>query len=162
MKIIRSIIVLSTSLFMLISCNENVKKEENKEVSNATENVDKIPVKDSSNYCFIKALNKDTTTVTLTIENNKVSGTMEIKPYQKDRSTGLLSGVKNEAGELDLLYNYMQEGMKQTQTVIMKIKDEQLLLKKGELVDAKNDGNLSYKDASKASFSETLEKTSCK
>jgi hypothetical protein len=72
-----------------------------------------------------------------------------------------LQGFKNAAGELDLIYDYMIEGSQQTETKIMKIEDGKLLIKIGELLDPKYDGNLVYKDVSQATFSEVLEATSC-
>ncbi len=118
-------------------------------------------IKDGT-YCFSKLFNQDVTTVKLTIIGNAVSGKMDWIPYEKDSARGTLQGFKNAEGELDLMYDYMIEGSQQTETKIMKIEDGKLLVKVGELLDPKNDGNLVYKDVSQAKFSEVLEATSCK
>ena len=112
--------------------------------------------------CFLRAINKDSTTVSLIINGTEVSGEMIWNPYQKDGATGTLTGTKAENGEMNLMYNYMIEGNKQSETKIMKIENGTLMIKKGELLDPKNDGNMVYKDASKAKFTETLTKTTCK
>ncbi len=118
--------------------------------------------KADSKMCFMKAEKKDTTTVSLTIDGDEVTGEMVWNPYQKDGATGKLSGKKNAVGELELVYDYMIEGSNQSETKVMKIENDELLIKKGELVDAKNDGHMTFKDVTKAKFSEKLSKTACK
>ena len=86
---------------------------------------------------------------------------MAWQPYQKDGAVGTLTGAKNANGEFELLYDYMIEGSKQTETKVMKIENGQLLIKTGELEDPKNDGNLRYKDVSKATYTETLPTVAC-
>ena len=112
-------------------------------------------------FCFMSALNKDTTTVQFVIVGDKVSGNMRWNPYQKDGAKGTLSGSKKSNDELELVYDYMIEGNQQTETKIMKIEKGELLIKKGELEDPKNDGHLRYKDVSKASFTEKLSAVDC-
>ena len=118
-------------------------------------------IKDGT-YCFSKLFNQDITDVQLTILGNAVTGKMDWIPYEKDSARGTLRGFKNATGELDLTYDYMIEGSQQTETKIMKIEDGKLLVKVGELLDPKNDGNLVYKEVSQAKYSEVLEATSCK
>lgn len=112
-------------------------------------------------FCFMSAVNKDTTTVQFVIEGDKVSGNMRWNPYQKDGAKGTLSGSKKSNDELELVYDYMIEGNHQTETKIMKIEKGELWIKKGELEDPKNDGHLRYKDVSKAIFTEKLSAVDC-
>ncbi len=56
----------------------------------------------------------------------------------------------------------MIEGNQQSETIIMKIENEKLWFKKGELIDPNNDGHLVYKDVSQAKYEEGLEKADCK
>ncbi len=151
-------------LLLLTSCNQTDAPEANIHVPSG------LPVKadnavaymQDGTYCFGKLFNQDVTDVQLVISGNIVTGKMDWVPYEKDSARGTLRGYKNEAGELDLLFNYMIEGNQQTETKIMKIDNDKLLIKHGELLDAKNDGNLVYKDISQAEFTETLEKVDCK
>lgn len=113
-------------------------------------------------YCFSKVLNKDVTAVQLHIAGNAVTGKMNWLPYEKDSARGTLKGQLNKAGELELLYDYMIEGNQQTETKIMKIENEKLMMKVGELLDTNNDGNLIYKDVNKAKYLEILERVDCK
>ena len=116
----------------------------------------------SDKQCFQSAINKDTTSVTLTFEGDSISGTMDVNPYQKDRANGTLLGKKEANGELNLVYSYMIEGNNQTETKVMKIENNLLLIKHGALTDEKNDGNLKYKNAAEAKYSETIPKIDCK
>lgn len=113
-------------------------------------------------FCFKKELNKDVTNVQLVIAGNEITGFMNWVPYQKDSARGTLKGTKNAAGEFDLMYHYMIEGNQQTETKIMKIQNETLWIKKGELLDPKNDGNLVFKEAAQAKYQEGIAAADCK
>ncbi|HMR89639.1 MAG TPA: hypothetical protein PKD51_15870, partial [Saprospiraceae bacterium] len=113
-------------------------------------------------FCFLYAENRDTTYVSLMIDGTKVSGEMTWQPYEKDGARGTLNGTKLDSGELELMYTYMIEGNNQTETKVMKIDGDRLLIKVGELLDPKNDGNLVYKDVNQASYTEILQKVACK
>jgi hypothetical protein len=106
--------------------------------------------------CFSKDINKDITTVTLTISGDTVTGKMDWVPFEKDSARGTLSGTLQN-GEMNLMYDYMIEGAHQTEEKIMKIQDGKLLIKHGELLDPKYDGHLIYKDKASAVYNETLE-----
>ncbi len=112
-------------------------------------------------YCFLKAESKDTTTINLTVSNEKVTGTMSWQPYEKDGARGTLSGTTNAMGEFELLFDYTIEGSHQTETMVMKIEKGELLIKRGELIDPKNDGHLIFKDVTKAVYSELLGQVTC-
>lgn len=112
--------------------------------------------------CFLKTFNRDTTTVQLTMKGDTVEGTMVWQPWEKDGGRGTLKGMRDANGEMNLMYDYMIEGVKQTETKIMKLDGDKLLVKVGELQDAKNDGNLTFKDASKAVYKDTMMSVPCK
>ena len=157
----RHLLLVILSLISLIACNKTDAPEANIHAPSG------VPVKSSNSlqdgtYCFSKLFNQDVTDVRLTIIDSAVTGKMDWVPYQKDSARGTLQGAKNAAGELDLMYDYMIEGNQQTETKIMKIEDGKLLIKVGELLDPKNDGNLVYKDVTQAKFSEVLEPAECK
>lgn len=148
------------SLLILATCGKSDVPETNIHVPSGVPATAAQQIKDGT-YCFSKLFNQDVTAIELTIAGNAVSGKMDWIPYEKDSARGTLQGSKNAAGELDLIYDYMIEGSQQTETKIMKIEDDKLLVKVGELLDPKNDGNLVYKDVSQAQFLEVLETTSC-
>lgn len=162
----RHLLLLILSLLLLLACNKTDAPETNIHAPSG------LPVAVMSNeassdindgtYCFRKVFNQDVTDIQLTISGKAVTGKMDWVPYQKDSARGTLQGLKNAAGELHLLYDYMIEGNRQTETKIMKIEDGRLLVKVGELLDPKNDGNLVYKEVGQATFSEVLEPVNCK
>lgn len=145
------------SLLSLAACDKKYAPEPNiNEPAKAT-----LSSQDGT-YCFSKVWNKDITEVQLTIMGDAITGSMNWLPHEKDSARGTLKGNKNAAGEFDLMYDYMIEGSQQTETKIMKIEDGKLLLKVGELLDPKYDGNLIYKDVGLAKYSEILDKIDCK
>jgi hypothetical protein len=114
----------------------------------ASENID---------FCFFKNQNRDITKITLRIDDKKVTGTMDWVPYEKDSGRGTLSGTLLPDGQMDLMFDYMIEGSHQTETKIMKIENNKLFIKHGELEDKKYNGNLTYKDPEKAVYNEIIE-----
>lgn len=111
--------------------------------------------------CFLEARNRDTTRVRLEFDGDSVRGAMEWLPWEKDRATGTLSGIRTSTGELDLRYRYTIEGSRQTETKLMKLDGDVLRIKVGELEDSANDNNLRYRDASRAAYSEKLNAVAC-
>ena len=157
----RSLFFAISSLFFLTACHQTDVPETNIQEPSSAIVVNKNSLQDGT-FCFSKFYNKDVTDVQLTILGSAVTGKMDWVPYQKDSARGTLKGNKNAAGEMDLMYDYMIEGNQQTETKVMKIEDGKLLIKVGELLDPKNDGNLVFKDVNQAKYSEVLEKVDCK
>ncbi len=120
-----------------------------------------MPQAPTGTHCFLKALNRDTTRIRLEFDGDSVRGTMDWLPWEKDRAVGTLRGVRTGTGELDLVYDYVIEGNRQTETKIMKLEGTTLRIKVGELEDPSNNGTLRYKDASKAAYTESLDEVPC-
>lgn len=160
----RHLLLPILSLFLLFACNKPDAPDTHTHAPSG------LPIKadnevsyiQDGTFCFSKHFNQDVTYVQLTILDGAVTGKMDWIPYEKDSARGTLRGYENAAGELDLLYDYMIEGSRQTETKIMKIESGKLLVKVGELLDPKNNGNLIYKDVSQAKYSEVLEAETCK
>jgi hypothetical protein len=142
-----------------LSCQNQGKKDNGSETQTGV--IDSTGV-DKGPFCFVYAENKDTTYVSLMIDGTNVTGEMTWQPYEKDGARGTLSGNKTENGELALNYAYTIEGSNQTETKVMKIDGDRLLIKVGELSDPNNDGNLVYKDVTQATYTEVLQKVDCK
>ena len=162
----RHLILSVFSLFLLVACNKTDAPEANIHAPSGVpivieNNATSDNIKDGT-YCFSQLFNRDVTDIQLNILGSAVTGKMDWVPYEKDSARGTLQGFKNAAGELNLMYDYMIEGNQQTETKVMKIEDGKLLVKRGELLDPNNDGNLVYKDVNQAKFSEVLEPTNCK
>lgn len=149
------------AILLLIACDKKDALQANNHAP-AGVPIKTLNILKNGSYCFSKLFNQDVTDVQLTILGSAVTGKMDWIPYQKDSARGTLQGAINDAGELDLMYDYMIEGSQQTETKVMKIDDGKLLLKVGELLDPNNNGNLVYKDVSQAKFSEVLAPVECK
>ncbi len=157
MKTIKLMSLAVAMVVLLSDCNNAASASK----STAAAPTPAKPASADGNFCFFEAQNRDTTKVNLTIAGDKITGEMVWNPYQKDGAVGMLSGTKNASGEFDLVYEYTIEGNRQSETKIMKIENDQLLIKKGELADLKNDGTMTYKDATKAVFSQKLMAMDC-
>ena len=113
---------------------------------------------ETETLCFEEKVGKDLTTVRLTIEGNKVTGSMEWLPYEKDQARGTLLGEK-KGNEIVADYEYMIEGSNQLEEKIFVLEGDKLLVKSGELED--KNGKLFIKDRSKATIGQTLVKVAC-
>ena len=164
MKKVKVYALALSVLVALFSCNsEHDTKNEILPTTTASESTTKKREEFIGVYCFINAENKDSTFVTLNfLSDDDIRGQMTWQPWQKDGAKGELKGKLNANREMELMYDYMIEGNHQTETKVMKINGDTLLIKQGELIDLKNDGNLTFKDVSKANYNTMLIKTKCK
>ena len=169
--------LLSVFIFLALpGCEKNKTPEANMQASsgeidalaNSEKAIQKIETQSTSqpnipdgSYCFNKKFNQDNTDVKLVFTGDAITGVMNWVPYQKDSARGTLKGTKNQAGEFDLMYDYMIEGNQQTETKRMKIESGKLFIKTGEPSDPNNNGNLVYKDVNQAKYSEMLEPVDC-
>ncbi len=152
---------------LFVSCDKterNYKSQvsifENKKADKSLENSSQERL--SGEYCFEKVFNRDSTQIRLNINNENVIGEMRWIPFEKDGAIGILKGKLNLENEMDLIYYYKIEGVDQTETKIMKIENGKLLIKTGELIDPKYNGNLSYKDKSRAKYTDSLDTVICR
>lgn len=96
------------------------------------------------------------------LTSDDIRGEMIWRPYQKDGATGTLTGKMISDNEIQFLYDYLIEGNRQSETCVMKIDDNVLSLKKGELTeDPANPGNMTYKNAGDAVYTDVLQKINC-
>lgn len=159
------LIALTTVLLLTASCNNN--KDTKTEKPTVEEKLAKIsattPQKLKGNFCFKKIEDKDVTDINFTILNNdNIKGDMIRNPFEKDKSTGTLTGKMISENEIKFIYDYMIEGEKQTEEIVMKLENGKLFIKEGELLDTEKNGNLTYKDVSKAVYSEAFDAIKCK
>ena len=159
---------VASTLLLTLACNNTAKTEATNTATPTTTPTTTEPTSrtvaapEKGDYCFVNADGKDSTTVKIRVlSTDDIRGEMIWNPYQKDGAIGTLTGKCNANNEMELLYNYKIEGNKQTEAKVMKIENGLLLIKKGELVDAKNDGNSVMKDAAKAIYADTLTKINC-
>ena len=175
----KTVLLFLAAFFILLACKNNNEKNTDNNPKPSMDSVEKRGIIDvsvvnddsfepekkeplSGDYCFLKVEKKDSTIVKLRVlSEDDIRGEMVWHPWEKDGAAGSLTGKMNDKGEMELLYDYMIEGMRQTETKIMKIENGKLMIKIGELKDPKNNGHLTYKDAGKAKYTETLNPVNC-
>jgi len=111
-------------------------------------------------YCYQQSVGRDTTSIRLEINGSIVTGEMNWIPYEKDSARGVLAGMRN-GNEITAIWTYVIEGSNQTEEVLFKIEDNQLMRKVGELEDPNNDGNLKLKDPASAQYTEIYTSVDC-
>ncbi|PRD57179.1 hypothetical protein [Sphingobacterium gobiense] len=85
----------------------------------------------NKSYCFIRTEGtdqQDTTNVTFTINGDKVEGEMNWIPKEKDSRKGILLGTISD-NEITAMWNYMQEGTRDSMRVAFKLVSNQLTQK---------------------------------
>lgn len=147
---------LSTTLG-LFACNNESPEKTTPDTDKPTEK----PAPAVQKMCFMKAVDQDSTFVSLEISQDSIHGTMHWQPFEKDGAYGTLTGKKNAQQEFELVYDYTIEGNQQSETKIMKIENGKLLIKVGELVDPANNGHMQYADVNAAVYSDTLTTVPC-
>ncbi|MBA4853016.1 hypothetical protein [Emticicia sp. BO119] len=155
----KKIVFCCSFIFTLSACQ--TKSSETKTTDSTAVNADTVAtatVPSAETLCFEEKVGKDITTVNLTIEGNKVTGSMEWLPWEKDQARGTLSGEK-KGNEIVADYDYMIEGSNQLEEKIFIIEGDKLLIKSGELED--KNGKLFIKDRAKATIGQTLVRVSC-
>lgn len=103
---------------------------------------------------------QDVTSLHIIIKGDSVSGTMDWIPFEKDAAHGVLNGYKN-GDTLLLKYEYMIEGIHQSEETIWLYQKDKLLKKTGELV-AEKETHFRLKDPLNAPFNKVFTNTDCK
>lgn len=157
--IFKKIILASIIIFTVIEgiILYEIKTSSYELVETSYTSIRALSTTENTEFCFLKNENNDVTKVILNINDDQITGTMDWVPFEKDSARGKLTGKLLTNGEMDLLYDYTIEGSHQTETKIMKIADDRLYIKHGELEDKKYNGNLTYKDREKAVYNEIIE-----
>ena len=153
-------IVLTLALLVtLASC----KKTETTTIPEPTDAVSgavtttQTPV--SETRCFLSALKKDSTSISLTIGNdNVVTGRMHWNPNEKDGAIGTLTGKKmNDTIVAD--YDFMIEGNKQMEEKVFVLSGDKLYELMGQMDD--KSGKMIIKDLKKAKVRSVLSIVDC-
>lgn len=109
--------------------------------------------------CYMQVLKRDSFAASLQQQGNLVTGRMTFNNYEKDASSGTVSG-KIEADILKLNYTFMSEGMNSVMEVYFRYKDGMLyrgtgdMGNKGDTAYFTNPARVTYED-------EGLKKTDC-
>ncbi len=124
---------LSLILISLLAaaCTSNNTKTESKDADSPDSSTLKTAVATDTSRCFLLiegTKNQDSTTIELSIKNNKVTGQMNWLPYQKDSRRGTLTGTA-KGDTINAVWSFMQEGMKDTIGLKLILNGNQLMQK---------------------------------
>lgn len=134
-------------IMMVTSCNSNSNSETRKTDSVVNENTvekdeTKPPQKAETSFtgCYIKILKRDTMLLHLKQSGDSVFGKMNFDNYEKDSSSGEVSGVV-DGDIIKLWYSFQSEGMHSIAELFFKKENESLLRGIG---DISNKSDTSY------------------
>ncbi len=86
----RTILSLIASATLLISCNNS--SEKNTDAAQDTTQKQIVVEKAPEPMCYSYISNRDTVTLSITVNDNAVNGTLQYNFFEKDKNTGTLSG----------------------------------------------------------------------
>jgi hypothetical protein len=128
-------IFIFLTIIVAVGCSSGADKKANEGIVQL--NTDSLAVKpnDTTNNiegCYLQILNWDTFTASLQQQGNLVTGRMSFDNYEKDASTGTVSG-KLQDDILKLNYAFASEGMTSVMELYFKYKDGILVRGIGEM-----------------------------
>jgi hypothetical protein len=162
--------VLGCCIAFLLACNNNDAVEKKNDDTSDTQvtktgNGETEP-KETTNAnpdlsgCYLRAVKRDTLALSIQQTGNKVSGKLSFDNFQKDGSSGAVTGTIDQ-NILRLIYSFEAEGMHSVAEVYFKIDGNTLIHGTGE-VGVKGD-TAYYKDPDHLAYPETnrLKKIGC-
>jgi hypothetical protein len=146
------------ALFMASCQGGTAKKTQAKIDSTIVTNAEAAP---AALQCYQYIKNRDTATLSLKTEDNKVTGTLGYNLYEKDKNSGTIAGmVKGDT--IIANYTFQSEGQTSVREVAFLKQGDQLVEGFGDVQEVK--GEVKYKDLTKLKFdgSMVFGKINCK
>ncbi|RZK16174.1 MAG: hypothetical protein EOO86_15385 [Pedobacter sp.] len=115
----------------------------------------------NSSLCYQSIKNRDTASVTLNIEDDKVTGSLTYNLFEKDKNNGVIAGIiKGDTIIAD--YTFQSEGTTSIRQVAWLKQSDQLIEGFGDVEEV--DGKTQFKNIGKLSFGKSMvfTKTDCK
>jgi hypothetical protein len=109
-------------------------------------------------YCYLGTLQRDTTTLKITVSGNKVTGEYHWNPYEKDGALGNFEGTI-KGNEIVALWKYTIEGSDQQRELTIVVEDGKAGIKEGE-IELKGEVEV-LKDPANAKVNEYMKKVDC-
>jgi len=159
--------IMTATILVALSCNSNSDKTKETETANTTRETDAVKPKPAETEtpsagiegCYMQVLSRDTFAASLQQQGNKITGKLSFDNYQKDGSTGTVTG-RVENNIVKLLYSFASEGMNSVMEVYFKHDNGKLLRGTGDM-DMKGD-TAYFKDPSTIKYDgSALQKLPC-
>ncbi|WP_134088153.1 hypothetical protein [Olivibacter sp. XZL3] len=125
--------IIKTSLLSLIAvgflsaCRQGSPDKKSTESRSQADAIEDTPT-NPHETCYLRLegpSSQDSTFVTLSIVNDTVTGKYNWIPFEKDRRTGRLSGIKR-GDTIDVVWHFTQEGMQDTLHTVFLLQGDQL------------------------------------
>lgn len=141
---------------LTFSCNN---QSQDSSTSNS-DTTDEIMVMIPAQTCYVGSVGRDSVFLKTELFPNVVTGTLEYKNYEKDRSSGVIDGIMN-GDTLVADYTFTSEGIQSVAQVIFLLQGDTAIEGYGEKEE--KDGKMVFKDLGKISFDQSviLNKTAC-
>lgn len=154
-------ITLLLFVSILVSCNNDEAEDKTADtiIAPSVKDDDNAGSKDISG-CYLRAVERDTLAASLTQNGNNITGKLVFDNYEKDGSSGSVSG-KKDGDILKLVYRFQSEGMNSISEVFFKITSNGLIHGIGE-IEVKGDSAY-YSSPDNITYSEKdeLRKINC-
>ena len=158
--IMRNIFLITVSILMFFSACGTSGEEAHKDTTDSATKNAPLKVQSGERLCFQLDFKKDISELKLNIEGDKVTGELNILPFEKDAAIGTLVGTKKD----NMIYaewNYIIEGNKQIEEVEFKLEGDKAFQRLGEFED--KNGKLMLKPTTeKILYSDPMLKVDCK
>ncbi len=103
----------------------------------------------AQNACYRSLFKRDTVTLYLEVNNNKITGNLVYNLFEKDKNSGVIAG-QMKGDTLLAEYTFMSEGMNSVREVAFLKKGNNLVEGYGDMVE--KDGKLVFKNTSALNF----------
>lgn len=134
----------------LLSCNDTGTARNNAKTTSADSTAGTSAVNEINiSGCYMRVVERDTLAASLQQNGSVITGKLSFDNYQKDGSTGTVSGTA-DGDVLKLLYSFQSEGMNSVMEVFFKISEGGLIhgigevAVKGDTAYYVNDAHISY------------------
>lgn len=146
------------ALFMAACQGGTAKKTQAKIDSTIVTNAEAAP---NTLQCYQYAKNRDTATLSLKTEDNKVTGSLGYNLYEKDKNAGTLAGII-KGDTIIANYTFQSEGKTSVREIALLKSGNQWIEGFGDVQEV--NGEVKYKDISKLKFGSSIvfDKIDCK
>ncbi|WP_316847539.1 hypothetical protein [Pedobacter psychrodurus] len=146
------------ALFMASCQGGTAKKTQAKIDSTIVTNAEAAP---GALQCYQYIKNRDTATLSLKTEDNKITGTLGYNLYEKDKNSGTIAGMVR-GDTIIANYTFQSEGQTSVREVAFLKQGDQLVEGFGDVQEVK--GEVKYKDLTKLKFNGSMAfgKVDCK
>lgn len=153
-----SILLLSTVLLVLGSCQNKEEKTETETKEITVEKPVKEELPENEEMCFMQVVSKDTLLLSVVKKGDNISGTYKSIPFEKDKKTNVFKGSLN-GNTVTAVGTALGEGQTVQEEFVFTLENNKAGVKFGEMIEG-DDGVYRYKNI-KSATSLFINKVKC-